>query len=98
MVIIAEVAEGLSSNNSGSLSMKRRTLYAAVLFALFAIWVGLKLKFKDFGDENVKFIINVFPWFLLMSFGSYCVTKLGWDMMTFNDYPEEIGVLNDVSA
>ncbi len=76
--------------------MKRRTLYAAVLFAIAAVWIGLKLKFSGHENDKIVFLINVFPWFLLMTFGSYCVTKLGYDMLTFNDYPEEIKVLGEV--
>ena len=78
--------------------MKRRTLYVAVLIAIAALWLGLKLKFKGHENNKLVFLIDVFPWFLLMAFGSYCVTKLGYDMLTFNDYPEEIKVLEKVNS
>lgn len=39
---------------------------------------------------NAKWFIDIAPWYSLILFGCYCLTKLGIDLLTFNDYPEEI--------
>lgn len=78
--------------------MKRRALYASVIFAIFAVWLGLLFKLQGHADTKIVNIIKAFPLLLLMTFGSYCLAKLGYDMMTFNDYPQEIDKLKLVSV
>jgi hypothetical protein len=37
--------------------------------------------------------VNVLPCYALIAFGSFCLARLGLDLLTFNDYPEQILVL-----
>lgn len=42
------------------------------------------------------FVIKTIPGYLLIVFGCYCLGKLGYDLVTFNDYPHEIQKLEAV--
>ena len=72
--------------------------YALVAFVLVASWTVLQFRKNDFESMQIRFYIDVAPLYLLMTFGSYCLFKLGYDVMTFNDYPKEIEKLSDVSV
>jgi hypothetical protein len=49
---------------------------------------------KEFLTTNVvdklDWIVAIWPWYSLMVFGCYCLYRLGSDIISFNDYPEEI--------
>ncbi|KAI9279414.1 dolichol-phosphate mannosyltransferase subunit 3 [Umbelopsis sp. AD052] len=61
-------------------------------FTTAAVIIGLYLAFalriiplpQKFQDD----IIPVLPWWALVSFGSYCLGTLGWNVMTFGECPE----------
>ncbi len=77
--------------------MKRITLYVSTLLSLVAIWLGLRIQFRAHPDENLRLLIDFAPVIAVIIFGCLCVAKLAWDLMTFNDYPQEIKVLENVS-
>ncbi len=63
-----------------------------------SIWISIKgliEKLDNLSEENMKirWIINIIPWYSLICFGCYCLMKIGFDLLTFNDYPLEIGKL-----
>ena len=55
---------------------------------------------KDIQTSNIMdkldWILAVWPWYTLMVFGCYCLYRLGKDIVSFNDYPEEIKKLEKV--
>ena len=72
--------------------------YAAFWVVLVATWIILQYNKNEFESEHVRWFIDVSPVYLVMTFGSYCLFKLGYDVLTFNDYPDEIGKLAEVSV
>jgi hypothetical protein len=48
--------------------------------------------------EKLRWFINVLPWYSLICFGCYCLSKLGMDIFSFNDCPSEIQKMTEVSA
>ena len=80
--------------------MKRSTVYISVLAALVAIWAGLIILVQQSGyHEKWSTIVYALPLYGLVCLGSFCVGKLGIDLLTFNDYPHEIGALEkDIAA
>ena len=80
--------------------MKRYQVYFAVLLVLVGAWLRMKIFYMTEGSsvgtsppEQQKpwvWIVDVMPWYSLICFGCYCLTKLGFDLLTFNDYPDEI--------
>jgi hypothetical protein len=76
--------------------MKRSKAYALV--AIISVVVWLVLKFKSHGlSRRISWYVDVAPWYSLIAFGSYCLARLGYDLLTFNDYPKEIKKLEQVS-
>lgn len=53
------------------------------------IWVGLDVDVS----RGLGATTNALPWLLLMSLGSYCLFKLGYDIFSYRDMPESIGEL-----
>jgi hypothetical protein len=76
--------------------MKRYQVYGAALLTVVGIWMRLKIVYNDAPTgSKEKWVVDVMPWYFLICFGCYCLTKLGWDLLTFNDYPKEIGKLEE---
>lgn len=75
--------------------MKRSSSYGLVLFILASAWIFMKVT-KVQHSERVNWFADVSPWYLLIVFGCYCLAKLGYDLLTFNDYPKEIKKLEQV--
>ena len=83
--------------------MKRYLVYGTVLVVLVGIWLRMKIYYSATTNQPEQqpwvFIVDVMPWYSLICFGCYCLTKLGYDLLTFNDYPEEIRRLeHDIRA
>ena len=78
--------------------MKLHVQYALILGGIIAFWCGLQYNRGNIASEIVVWYVDVFPLYCLMTFGSYCLFKLGYDLFTFNDYPDEINKLADVSC
>ncbi len=76
--------------------MKRHVAYGAILFCAIAIWIALKFSLSGASPSLLTWFVDVSPWYCLMTFGSYCLGRLGMDLLTFNDYPEEIKKLEKV--
>ena len=74
--------------------MKRYQVYGTVLVILSGMWLRMKIYYMDGKIQPEQqpwvFIVDVIPWYSLICFGCYCLTKLGYDLLTFNDYPNEI--------
>ena len=79
-----------------SYRMKLHVKYAIFCLAIASLWIWLKLNRDTFGSEKAAWFIDVSPLYLVMAFGSYCLFKLGYDILTFNNYPAEIGKLAKV--
>jgi dolichyl-phosphate mannosyltransferase polypeptide 3 len=77
--------------------MKRSTTYALVALLCAAVWGYLKFSSETL-PKIVNWYTNVAPWYSLILFGCYCLAKLGFDLLTFNDYPKEIKKLEQVHA
>eukprot|EP01038_Epipyxis_sp_PR26KG_P004532 gene4532-6398_t len=75
--------------------MKRSTqlgfIYSFIVisYILVRIWTDY-VSFPTDDYDFLQWIIHIIPWYSLMIFGSYCLGKLGYDLMVFNDYPDEI--------
>lgn len=69
--------------------MTKATEAALTLFALssvyFAFYSGLFPSSVKFHDEILPYL----PWWTLVTFGSYSLGTLGWDVLTFNDKEEK---------
>lgn len=76
--------------------MKRSVSYAVRLVLFVGIWLWLYCLPNEGKSPYFKWILDVFPWYSLIAFGSYCLGKLGYDLLTFNDYPKEIKKLEQV--
>jgi len=73
--------------------MKRATLYGGALSLVATILVGLKVYQQELPVGVLRDSVDVLPWFLLILFSAGCLSKLGIDMISFNDYPKEIAAL-----
>ena len=81
--------------------VKRVTVYASCLVLLVSVWVGLLgLMERNVIDKDTwGRMVYVLPWFALVTLGCYCLGKLGIDLLTFNDCPHEISLLEaDIAA
>jgi len=75
--------------------MKRYMVYLSLVVLLVVIWISLKLSpvYKDAA------LVDVMPWYLLISLGCACLAKLGLDLLTFSDFPVEVKKLEaDIAA
>ena len=79
--------------------MKRYQVYGIVLVVMVGAWLRMKILYMmaepSLGTTTTEqqpwvWIVDVMPWYSLICFGCYCLTKLGFDLLTFNDYPDEI--------
>jgi dolichyl-phosphate mannosyltransferase polypeptide 3 len=83
--------------------MKRHKAYFLVLLLLVVVYYAMYFSVinypdvKAFLDSNLglspvlaMFWIQVAPWYALICLGCYCLTKLGLDLLTFRDCPQEI--------
>ena len=76
--------------------MKRHQTYGLVLLTIVLQWTYLKLTVNQ-PSKELKWIIDILPWYSLICCGCYCLSKLGYDLILFNDYPLEIAKLeNDI--
>ena len=76
--------------------MKRHQAYGGAVVAVVCAWMYLKMCDGKSTFEQ-KWLIDIFPWYSLICFGCYCLSKLGYDLFSFNDYPQEIAKLeNDI--
>lgn len=70
-------------------TMKRSVTYFAIFFIMASSWAFMKFSRQQF-SERVNWFTDISIWYLLIIFGCYCLAKLGYDLLTFNDYPKEI--------
>ncbi len=77
--------------------MKRHQIYIVSSFFLVSFWFLLKFTNKFPMSDDFKFVVDVVPWLILMWFGCFCLAKLGFDLICFNDFPQEILVLEKVT-
>jgi dolichol-phosphate mannosyltransferase subunit 3 len=69
--------------------MKRHQAYGASAVVLISVWVYLKFFYQK-SSATGEWLVDVAPFYILICFGCYCLSKLGTDLYTFNDYPDEI--------
>lgn len=79
--------------------MKRSHQYSLILIFLVISWLlGTILLYYDvIYDEKIVWLLWIWPMFLLISLGCYCLGRLGYDLLTFGDYPQEIFALEKVN-
>jgi hypothetical protein len=90
--------------------MKKHLQYFLVLFIIIFVYNALSIIFHNetfieiWGREKrfvsvdyLQWILSVLPWYALICFGCYCLSKLGSDILTFNDCPKEIEKLTQVN-
>ncbi|KAI8061627.1 dolichol-phosphate mannosyltransferase subunit 3 [Gongronella butleri] len=68
--------------------MTRATETYTVLAIATVIYLALFFELVPLSETLQQKIVPVFPWWVLMSFGSYSLGYLGWHVMTFSDCPE----------
>ena len=79
------------------IEMKRHMQMGISLFSFVLMWVGWKLIYSE--NEQASWYLNILPFYCIILFGCYCLARLGLDLLTFNDYPEEIMKLTvDIAA
>ena len=69
--------------------MKRHQAYGASAIILISTWVYLKVFYQKSSAAD-EWLIDVTPSYIVICFGCYCLSKLGSDLFSFNDYPDEI--------
>ena len=73
--------------------MKRSSYYFRIFLGILSIWTGLKIGVKTEEFPNARQIVDYFPLLAVAAFALACAGKLGFDISTFNNYPQEIGKL-----
>mmetsp|Transcript_15695 Transcript_15695/g.26163 ORF Transcript_15695/g.26163 Transcript_15695/m.26163 type:complete len:94 (+) Transcript_15695:222-503(+) len=74
--------------------MKRSTIYLTTILSILLLWLAMLNK-RDSLTESQYQIVRVFPFYLLIALGSYCLFALGRGLMFFNDCPHEIPKLEE---
>lgn len=73
--------------------MKRSAAYGITLGLSLILW-GLSLTvLKRWIPARYEDIVKIAPWYALICFGSYSLFSIGLELVRFNDYPEEVKVL-----
>lgn len=66
----------------------RFATYASVAtLCYFITWFSI-IPIPFIAEETKDQLIPVFPWWMLVSFGSYSLASLGWGLWSFRDCPE----------
>ena len=76
--------------------MKRYQIYGASFVVGIAVWLALMSFRREFGSEPIAKVVEVIPLYLIMTLGSYCLGKLGYDLLVFREDPREITALEKV--
>ncbi|RDB16185.1 Dolichol-phosphate mannosyltransferase subunit 3 [Hypsizygus marmoreus] len=77
---------------------KRLSLLTTLLTALYLLVFFQVLAVPLVDESTVQKILPVFPWWILVSFGSYSLWSLGWGLFTFRDCPEAYtGLLGEIT-
>jgi len=71
--------------------MKRYVVYLSALVALLAVWAGLVAVLGQ--SETWGLAVYALPVLGVALLGLYCAGKLSYDLLTFKNYPHEIGAL-----
>lgn len=87
----------------GSICMKRATLYLLyllfILLAYVSAWIGYyyckQHEITGINQDIYLWYLQVAPLYTLVAIGSVLLGKLGWDLIRFNDYPDEIKKLEE---
>ena len=70
--------------------MKRAAIYGAALFLLAGLWLGL---WAAAAQSKWVGVVSLIPVWAVILFGFGCATKLVWELLTFNNCPNEIAAL-----
>ena len=70
--------------------MKRAAGYAAVMVLLVGVWLGL---WAAAAKSQWELLVSFLPVLAVFVFGCACVGRLVWDLLTFNNCPNEIAAL-----
>jgi Dolichol-phosphate mannosyltransferase subunit 3 (DPM3) len=70
--------------------MKRAAIYGAALVLLAGLWLGL---WAAAAQSKWVGVVSLIPVWAVILFGFGCATKLVWELLTFNNCPNEIAAL-----
>lgn len=76
--------------------MKRYLSYLSALVTTVVIWFIIGIYGYLNQNKDIVWIFHVLPFIILIYFGCYCLLRLGWDLLMFNDFPSEVGALAKV--
>ncbi|KAJ2962203.1 hypothetical protein NQZ79_g2595 [Umbelopsis isabellina] len=68
--------------------MTRVTEVATTAAIVIVTYLALVFELLPVPQTFQEEIVPVLPWWALVSFGSYCLGTLGWNVMTFGECPE----------
>ena len=71
-------------------------MYGAALGIACVLWYSAYIHAQSIAEvlgfqsseEKIESILACIPWWCLITFGSYCFVRLGFDLLSFNDCPE----------
>ena len=64
------------------------------VLVVVGVWLASITVYKPYATVYVpEEVLWVLPWYALVLFGCYTFMRVGIDLICFNDYPEEIKVL-----
>ncbi|KAI3402742.1 hypothetical protein KGF56_004416 [Candida oxycetoniae] len=82
--------------------MTRATDTGLKFFALSAVYFALYTRVIPSTDKFHDEILPYLPWWLLVTFGSYALSTLGWGIVTFKDkedkYEELKAQIEEINA
>ena len=73
--------------------MKRSSVYGLSLGFMLIAWGLSMTALNPWVPEKYEDIVTILPWYALICFGSYTLLSIGLELLQFNDYPEEVKVL-----
>jgi len=76
--------------------MKRYLYYLCTLTTGIVTWLVAGIYGFSIHNKEIIRIFYVFPFLTLIYFGCYCLLRLGWDLLMFNDFPFEVDALAKV--
>lgn len=77
--------------------MKRHQSALLLVFAVIFSYNALLILIPETATYP-RWILSVLPWHALISLGCYCLFRLGSDLLRFNDCPQEIVKMTEVSS
>ncbi|KAH7077643.1 dolichol phosphate mannosyltransferas-like protein subunit 3 [Paraphoma chrysanthemicola] len=68
--------------------MTRAQQTTSIAMLLTSLYLAVFMEVVSFPEKIQKEIVPVVPFWALITFGAYLLSKLGWGVFTFNDVPD----------